>query len=438
MRKQGWKKKRENFLETFWELDIATLSKGRARLLETARLAGAVVRDFTDGRLSLWAMSLVYTTLLSFVPFLAISFSVLKGLGVHNQLEPFLLDLLRPLGPQSGEIVSRVLEFVGNIKVGILGGVGVAFLIYTVISMVEKVERSFNHIWNVTAGRSFARRFSDYLSVLLVWPLTMSISVALAASMQYEWIGSLDRIGLLPRLVPWFLMALAFTFIYMFIPNTRVRLGPAFIGGMVAAGFWKLLGFIFAVFVAGSASYAAVYSAFAALMLLIIWLYFGWLTVLIGADVSYYCQNPQNKKLARGHLHLSTRVREKAALAICMAIGRQQREGDDLLSVNALAERLKIPVLAVEEVLSVLVAGNILAETKGAVSGFVPARAFDTATVFDLLMVLRQAHEKDGIDDDDFLAGPAVEAAYKKIDRSLKEAFGDMPINSLYEGGKHA
>ena len=429
-----WKRKQQSLLETFWEFDATSLSGWRAFCLKIARLAGAVARDFTDGRLSLWAMSLVYTTLLSLVPFLAISFSVLKGLGIHNQLEPWLLEFLRPMGAEGADIARRILGFVDNINVGVLGWVGVAILLYSVISTMHKVERAFNYIWNVAAGRRFIRRFSDYLSVLVIWPVTMAASVALTATLRFQWIAALDAAGLGPRMMPWILMTLAFTFIYMFMPNTRVKLLPALIGGMVAAALWKLLGVLFTVFVAGSADYAAIYSAFAALMLLIIWLYFGWLAVLIGADVAYYCQYPQNQKLLRGHLMLSNRVRERAALAICAAVGQRHEAGGKALTVSALADALRLPVLAVEEVIKALIAGHILAEVAGDRVGFVPARSFSGTTVFDVLAVLRSAHEKDGLDDDDFTAGNGADAVYRDIERVMREHFDAMPLDTLYRG----
>lgn len=429
----GWRLKKISLLEAFWEFDVTSLSGWRAFCFKLLRLCGAVARDFTDGRLSLWAMSLVYTTLLSLVPFLAISFSVLKGLGIHNQLEPWLLEFLRPMGAEGADIARRILGFVDNINVGVLGWVGVIVLLYSVISTMHKVERAFNYIWNVAAGRSFIRRFSDYLSVLVIWPLTMAASVALTASLHFDWIADIDAVGLAPRVMPWILMTLAFAFIYMFMPNTRVGLVPALTGATVATALWKLLGILFAFFVAGSAGYAAIYSAFAALMLFIVWLYFGWLAVLIGADVSYYFQHPQNQKLLRGHLMLSNRVREKAALAICAAIGRRYELGEGPLTVNDLADVLRLPVAAIEEIVRALVSGGLLIEAAGRSSGFVPARAFSGMTIFDLLQILRSAHENDGLDDNDFSAGKDAETAYRKIESVLKDNFGGASLTVLYE-----
>lgn len=154
-----------------WTPHLAPLPVWKKRVMRTARLAIVLFRDITQGQLTLWTMSLVYTTLLSIVPLLALSFSVLKAFGVHNQVEPLLENLLAPLGEDGQEITSRLIGFIENMNVGVLGAVGLGLLIYTVISLVQKIEESFNAIWHVTQLRSLGDRFSRYLSVLLVGPI---------------------------------------------------------------------------------------------------------------------------------------------------------------------------------------------------------------------------------------------------------------------------
>ena len=154
--------------ETLWETDLDTLSWQRAGAIQVVRFFYVMGRDIADGQLNLRAMSLVFTTLLSLVPLLAISFSVLKGFGIHNEIEPILMNLLSPLGEKGSEIALRIIEFVENIKVGVLGSVGLGLLVYTVMSLMQKIERAFNFAWRVNTPRSFSQRFSGYLSVLMV------------------------------------------------------------------------------------------------------------------------------------------------------------------------------------------------------------------------------------------------------------------------------
>ena len=156
-----------------WAPRLAHLPVWKMHAVRFIRLVLVLLRDVVDGPLTLWTMSLVYTTLLSMVPMLALSVTVLKAFGVHGRVELLLQTLLAPLGAQGQEITSRIIGFIQNTNVGVLGSVGLALLIYTVISLMQKIEESFNSIWHVTQSRSLGTRFSRYLSALLVGPLLL-------------------------------------------------------------------------------------------------------------------------------------------------------------------------------------------------------------------------------------------------------------------------
>ena len=283
-----------------WETDSKTMPRYQRLFIEALRITHCTIRDFLDGMLTLQAMSLVYTTLLSLVPLIAVSFSVLKGFGVHNQVEPMLFNLLAPLGDKGIEITQRIIEFVENTRAGVLGSLGLALLFYTVVSLIQKIERSFNYTWRVTEHRPFAQRFSDYLSVVLLGPLLIFSALGVTASvmhseamqllMSYETIGWLVQI--VTRLVPYLLVIAAFTLVYIFVPNTRVKVKSALAGAVVAGVLWETIGWAFASFVVTSAKYTAIYSAFATLIFFMIWLYLCWMILLIGASIAFYVQNP--------------------------------------------------------------------------------------------------------------------------------------------------
>ncbi|HWP58471.1 MAG TPA: YhjD/YihY/BrkB family envelope integrity protein [Candidatus Acidoferrales bacterium] len=251
--------------------------------------------------LSLQAMSLTYTTILSLVPFLAVMFSVLKAFGVQDFLEPFLLRILEPLGDQGAEITNRIVVFVENIRVGILGAVGFAMLFYTVVSLIAKIEDAMNLIWRIPHARGWGQRFTAYLSVVLVGPVMVFTALALTASAQSYWL--VERLAqfafmehffaLTTSVMPFLLMCATFTFLYRLVPYTRVQLSSALIGGATASILWQVAGNIFTAFVANSASYAAIYSSFAAAIVFLIWLYVGWLIFLVGGEIAYFHQHPQ-------------------------------------------------------------------------------------------------------------------------------------------------
>src|SRR5919108_2716197 len=152
----------------------------RATVVVNARYRGDV--------LNLQAMSLTYSTLFSLVPFLAVMFSVLKAFGVQNALEPFLAQILQPLGTEASQVTSRIIDFVENIRVGILGTAGVAMLFYTVVTLVAKIEDALNQIWRLPRSRSWGQRITAYLSVVLVGPVMVFTALTLTASAQSYWL----------------------------------------------------------------------------------------------------------------------------------------------------------------------------------------------------------------------------------------------------------
>ncbi|MDH3930474.1 MAG: YihY/virulence factor BrkB family protein, partial [Deltaproteobacteria bacterium] len=178
---------KKNRVETFlrknvWEVELSSLPWWKSWLTRVLRVFYVVIRDLLEGQLTLRAMSLVYTTLLAMVPLLAVSFSVLKGFGVHNQIEPLLLNFLRPMGERGVEVTSRIIGFVDSVKAGVLGSVGFALLIYTVISLIQKIEQACNDTWQVNRSRPLSQKFSDYLSVILIGPLLVFSALGITAS----------------------------------------------------------------------------------------------------------------------------------------------------------------------------------------------------------------------------------------------------------------
>lgn len=416
--------------------------------LLTLRLLLAVGRDLKEGYLGLRATSLVYTTLLSFAPLLAISFSVLKGIGAHNNIEPFLQDFLEPLGEQGAEITARTVSFVDNIQVGVLGAVGMALLIYSVIALMHKIETAFNDIWHVSETRSFAQRVRDYLGVLFIGPLLLFLSVAMTATVRHaektrywleEWLHipteTVDwMFGGLFQVLPYVLFGVAFAALYMFMPNTRVRLVPALVAGFMTGLLWKVLGQMFGVFVAGSANYAAIYSAFAALILFMIWIYIGWLVVLVGAALCYYIQNPSNQPLSRKDMQLSPHLREKVALQICTVIGGVFYGDKKGIGLAPLAARLRVPSAVIENILETLVAAGVLSLGAGRHPEYLPGRPFDETTVQEMLEILRARDEAEARSLRHIRPSAAVDDLLKKGEALRAGALGAITLKQLAQG----
>jgi len=399
-----------------------------------ARIAVCVGNDLRTGALGMRAMSLVFTTLLSLVPLLAVSFSVLKGFGVHNQIEPALQQFLQPLGARSEELTERIVGFVDNIKVGVLGAVGLALLLYTAVSLVQKIEEAFNYTWNVQRRRTLVRRFSDYLSVMVIGPLLVFLALGITASlrastvvqglMEIEPFGRL--FGLVTSLSPYVLVILAFTFIYVLIPNTRVQLRHALYGAVVAGVLWETLGKLFALFAASSTNLTAIYSSFAILLLFMIWLQLAWLILLLGSSIAFYRQHPEYL-IAGGRegVHLSHEQDERLALAVMFSIARAWYGGGIPPDRDALAHRLHVPVHPVERALTALRGAGLITLSGEEDVGYVPARPPERISVRQVLDAVRRHGERSRV-----LSGDDTDAAtaMDRLDRALNETFAGLSV----------
>jgi membrane protein len=427
------------FDRVVWETDTHALPPPRAFLVRAARMGSALLREITEGQLTLRAMSLVYTTLLSLVPLLAFSFSVLKGFGVHNQVEPFLLQFLAPLGERGIEISQRIIGFVENIRVGVLGSVGLALLLYTVISLIYKVEQAFNYIWHVGRDRGLVERFSEYLSVLLIGPLLVFSALGFTASlMSSAWMQRLFEVPVLGelaetsgRLVPYLLVVAAFTFAYTFLPNTRVRLLPALAGGLLAGALWETVGWAFGTFVVTSTKYAAIYSGFAILILFMIWLFVSWLILLLGASIAFYLQHPEHLAVRRPGVALSNRLKERLALAALFLVAQHHYHRAPAWSAAGLAERLGVPGTVLAPVLGLLVGRGLLAEARGDPLTFLPAVDPERIALEEALRTIREAEEDGGLRASRVGREAAVEELLERVRAAEREALAGRTLRDL-------
>jgi membrane protein len=343
--------------QDLWTKDLKSMPLIQRLGIQALRLATAVGMEFRNRLLDARAAGLVFTTLLSLVPFLAVMFSVLKAFGIHHVIEPSLAQALEPLGPKGQEITNTIVRFVDNIKIGVLGVVGIGGLFYTTYSLIDKIEQALNAIWQVREGRTWGRKFADYLSAVLVGPVLVFSAFSLLASLHnhtiVERLLEMEPLGTLVvwsgEVIPFLMLCGVFTFFYKMIPNTDVHLRSALVGGVAAAILWGIAGEAFATFVASSAKYSAIYSSFAVLILFLLWLYAGWMIVLIGAQFSFFHQYP-TAYLSRLLWEQGTVVfREQLALKVLRVLGHRYLKGDRPLRLPELSSELNMPLSLVEE-----------------------------------------------------------------------------------------
>ncbi len=396
-----------------------------------------LTRDMFSGQLSLRAMSLVYTTLLAIVPLIAFSFSVLQGFGVHNRLEPLLFELLSPLGDQGAEITRQIIELVDGVRGGVLGGVSLAFFIYTAISMVQKIEESFNYVWYVAKPRSLARRLTEYMIVLLIGPVVIVIALGMIASLRSNTLVQLfltsDAIGpilfVTNKLTPYLLVTAVFTFLYMYMPNTRVRFKSALVGGIAGGFIWASISVIFATFILYSTRTQLIYSGFAVAIITLIWLYLNWLVLLIGAQLAYYFQNPAFLRIGRREPRLSNAMRERLALNIMLLVGRAFRDPASSITADEISDKLRMPSIALAPVVAALEDGGLLATTEK--EDLLPGKDMATIQLDDILSVVRVHGETGSYRDPKWSS--EIDALGKNLDDAVLAIVGSRTLVDLLE-----
>jgi membrane protein len=403
----------------------------RAAVTRFARLA--VDRYYGD-MLSLRAMSLTYSTLLSIVPLLAVMFSVLKAFGIQTKMGPLLSQALAPLGAERYEITRRIVEFVDNTQVGVLGAIGVVGLLYTVVSLVGNVENSLNDIWKARRPTSWTHRYREYLSILLLGPVLLFAGFAVMASAQSYWLvqrllefetfGSV--IALLTHLTPFILLCTGFAFLYKYVPAAPVRLRSAIFGAAVAGALWQLSGVAFAAFVASSVRYEIIYSGFAILVVFLIWLYVAWLIVLIGAETAYLHQHARVFLRQLPEKMDTAAFQEQLALSALVEITRRFLSGKPPLQDSDLSARLGVPLSNVIDLLEKFVGHGILlrcSEPEGIALGRDP----QNISAVEILSIIRDEVSGEALE----TAGDSVARVLYQRDLAVRQGLENVTLRSL-------
>jgi membrane protein len=422
-----------------WGGRIGSMSAWKAGMMTLARLLLVLARDLAYGQLTLRATGLVYTTLLSLVPLLALSFSVLKAFGVYNQIDPILLNFLAPLGEKSVDVSKWLIRFIENLNVKVLGSIGLGLLVYTVISLMQKIEESVNFIWHIAQLRSFARRFSAYLSVLLIGPVLIFSAIGVTASIlnaaQLRPLLALQPIGgavyALGQAIPVFFVIGVFVLAYYFGPNTRVRLNAALTGGIAAGLLWQAASWAFAEFARMSTQYAAIYSSFAIFLLFLIWLYLNWLILLLGASIAFYIQHPEYLVLQPGEPRLSSRMRERVALMLMYLVGKAYQERGPAWTFSSLTQRLDLPSYALQMVLDALEHDGLLVQTGDDPPAYLPSRDIGAITLEELLHTVRAAGEEQYLGPSTVPVPEEIESVLARVNLAIDGQVRDLTLRNL-------
>jgi membrane protein len=433
------------FSRQLWRIDTGLLNKRDSIFINLIRLAYVTLREYRENELALRAMSLVYTTLLSLVPLLAFIISILKAFGVvDNQLEPFLLNFLEPLGEKGIEVTHRITEFIGKINFGVLGVAGLLMLIYTAVSVITKIEDSMNIIWKIRKGRSIARRLSDYITTLIIGPVLLFAAFGITATLSSNTVVSkildIEPLGTIfftfGKVIPFIFVIIVFTVLYIIIPNTKVHIKSALTGGIAAGIAWHATSWVFHLAVASSTRYAAIYSSLAVLVIFMIWLYLNWLIVLVGAELTFCHQNLKFLTLRTEVFNLSTKLKEKLSLIIMYLIGYNYFNDLGMWTLESLTERLGLPHEPVEEAVNDLTQHNLIIETADLPPCFVPSRALEKITLKEIIDATRTNYETDLVEKK-YLSMHEVDLVTGKVESAINDALGETSLKDLVQSEQH-
>ena len=349
-----------------------TLSPSMKFLVRQIKIFHLAFKDFREGNVQLRASALTYYSVLSIVPLIALIFGIAKGFGFETYLEEELLT--RFAGQE--QVIEWILTFkdryLTHIRGGLIAGIGIAVLLWSVMKLLGNIENSFNDIWQIKKARVISRKLSDYISLVVITPILLFISssVNIFLADQIKLNSGLPLMGyvspvlsVLVNLIPYALIWLVFTLLYIVMPNTKVNFRSALTGGIIGGTMFQLLQWGYIYFQGMITSYGAIYGSFAALPLFLIWMQTSWLIVLLGAEIAFANQNVEHYESESESLNISYHMKRAVTLMILKEIVMNFKEGLPSETAEQLSHKLDLPVRLVREIIYELLETNIISET---------------------------------------------------------------------------
>jgi membrane protein len=355
-----------------WRLQAHKLPPRRSFWITQLRILLLAVRRFNQDKCELRASALTFYSLLSIVPVVALAFAVAKGFGVEQTLGEQLMAKLEGHEEVAERIIGFAQSLLQNTRGGAIAGVGIILLFWTVIKVLGNIEKSFNDIWGVKTPRTMSRKLADYLSVMMICPVLLimasSITVLLTTQIttmveRLSFLGYLANVLILfLKILPYGVIWLVFTFIYLFMPNTKVELKSALWGGVIAGTIYQLVQLAYISFQIGVSNYGAIYGSFAALPLFLVWLQLSWLILLLGAEVSFAHQNVATYEFEQDCLGVSHSFKRMIALMIVHVCVKNFLNAERPPTDGDISRKLEVPIRLVRSILSELTEARLLSQ----------------------------------------------------------------------------
>ena len=385
-----------------WRIRGSALPRRQSLLLRSIRVLILSVRGIMEDKAPLRASALTFYSLLSVVPVVAMIFGIAKGFGFERTLEKMLMKSLE--GQE--EIVGRVLSFahalLESVKGGFVAGVGLLILFYTIIKILSNIENAFNDIWGIKKSRSLGRKITDYLSIMLIGPIlfvlssSMTVLISSGIAKVMEGISYLKivspGIAFLLGFMPYIALWILFSFVYIFLPNTKIKLTSGILGGVIAGTLYQFFQFGYIHLQIGVAKYNAVYGSFAALPLFFVWMQLSWLIVLFGAEIAFAHQNVETYEFEQDCLNVSHSFKRLLSLWVLHRIVRNFMEGEKPWDGAQISHVLEIPSRLVNQILHELGTSGLISEVKVEETkiGYEPAQDPEGMTVKSVIDTLEE------------------------------------------------
>ena len=402
-----------------------------ARIIRVGHL---LFRGYGDDDLTIHASSLTFVTLTSLVPILAMGLAVYKGLGMGDEQINAMMQMewLDQMPVQFQEFVTQLLTLVNTTNFSALGGIGLVFFVLTAVLLLANVEKSFNRVWGVDKSRSLLRQVTSYTSVLVLVPLLIGVAGGLKAqiAISRKFFG-IDANVWAQDLASFGIMWLAIGFLYAFVPNTRVRLRPVFIGSLLTTLVFLGWMRMFTVMQTGVVNYNVIYGAFAAVPVFLLWMYVTWVILLLGAELTFALQNSDTYQMESAADSASMRLRILVALMVLRRAGRAMATGKGLFDTADFARSNKAPIRLINAVVATLVGEGYLTQVASRDAGYVLMRSPDSIRLDDLVAgLIRDGGGHEELEGTLTMDAPLTETL-AKIEAGLHQGFGELTLADM-------
>jgi membrane protein len=377
--------------EDIWRFRSENTAKRQFILIRILRVVILAIREFVNDKCAQKASALTYYSLLSIVPLVAMAFGIAKGFGFESVLESQLMKSLYGQEAVIEWIMDFAHKYLSSIKGGMIAGVGFAMLLWSMMNVLGNVELSFNEIWEVKRSRSMVRKFSDYVSIMLIGILFLvssgSMIVSFTGSLggyemfRYVWLTA-------STLLPYFLTIIMFTMLFFILPNTKVKFTSALVGGIISGALFLVVQYFYIYFQVGMSRYNAIYGSFAAFPLFLIWMQTSWLIVLFGAELSFAFQNASNFEYEKDTRFISHSYKRVVLLYIAQYIVKRFERGEKAATADEIVNDLHLPLKLVVMLVYEMIDAGILAEVhsqSNQANSYQPAMDINKLTVVSVI-----------------------------------------------------